>query len=556
MTAATGTAPGGAEGAPGAGIPRLDFRIERLRATYRFTFAFHAREVRFEADSGDGFSAVFPETFSFHAERHDPSELYLRLDDLWTNPRRLHPKAGRRDAEEMIFRLLGALPEMLTAMLDRLDGSGALGRTSEDVAVFCLIAQRFISDKALIDHPRLRIAGFHFRSLLRRALDTVVSDRVTEAFMEAYVAGEERAEASSDPHDFSFFYAIAEGDQDEIDRRVLGAAERAYHRWLEDVCLDSENRAFETEDSPFGERAHEVLQAVAPGAERANRGRDLSPFLCRGGRDNQRILVKLDRWFLHQYDVHHAAVIRQHLEGLRAGDIDLERRLTLHGVRNYAMALSVPALPFIAAIFFYEEHSELLDWWASLEVLAVLAAAFWFLAYRFLWKKDLTFFHTSVPRIGAGIIVGYLPVFMIDEVWDLAEQAPFYLLAVSAMLGTTTFLYIYVEVRGKLGDAQLAFARARDLVLLGLIQAAGFGLLVTSLLGPLMGGRNWGPNAGMASLESLRMMDPWVGELPRIMGIEPFVAFPTTVLLMSFMSFFIGTFLQLLWEELPITEPL
>ena len=81
-------------------------------------------------------------------------------------------------------------------------------------------------------------------------------------------------------------------------------------------------------------------------------------------------------------------------------------------------------------------------------------------------------------------------------------------------------------------------------------------LLTYALLGPLMAGRNWGPDAGMASLETLRAAEPWVGELPRIMGVEPFIAFPTTVLLMSFMSFFIGTFLQLLWEELPITEPL
>ena len=233
-----------------------------------------------------------------------------------------------------------------------------------------------------------------------------------------------------------------------------------------------------------------------------------------------------------------------------------DRRLTLHGTRTYALTLFLPSLPFLLAIFFYEDAPRLFDWWVSLEVLTTLAFAVWFLGVRFLWKKDLTFFHTSVPRIGAGIIVGYLPVFMIDEVWDLAEQAPFYLLAVAATLGTTTFLYIYVEVQRKLGDARLAFARARDIVLLGLVQAAGFGLLITTLLGPLMAGRNWGPDAGMASLESLRTVEPWVGELPRIMGIEPLSAFPTAVLLMSFLAFFIGTFLQLLWEELPITEPL
>ena len=545
-----------APGAAAGGIPRLDFRIERLRATYRFTFAFHAREVRFEADTGEGFASLFPETFSFHAERHDPAELYLRFDDLWSNPRRLHVRAGRRDAEELMFRLLGMLPSLLDGLLERLAGTSAHARAAEDIAVFCLIAQRFIADKGLVDHPRLNLAVFHLRGVLLRALTVVVETRVSPEFLEGYVAGTERPEASRDPNDFSFFYAIAEGDAEAIDRQVLGAAERAYHRWLEDVCLDEENRAFETENTPFGERAAEVLEVVAPAKQRADRGRDLAPYLCRPrSRDNARLLRKLEHWFLHQYDVHHAAVMHQHAESLRSDTPDLDRNLTLHGIRNYALAMLIPSLPFLAAIFFYDEYPVVLDWWATAEVIAILAGAAWFLVYRFMWTKNLSFFHTSVPRIGAGIIVGYLPVFMIDEVWDLAEQAPFYLTAVATMLGTTTFLYIYVEVQRKLGDAQLAFARARDIVLLGLIQAAGFGLMVTSLLGPLMAGRNWG-EPGMSTLAALRTQEPWLGELPRIMGVEPFIAFPTTVFLMTFMSFFIGTFLQLLWEELPITEPL
>jgi hypothetical protein len=39
-------------------------------------------------------------------------------------------------------------------------------------------------------------------------------------------------------------------------------AERAFYRWLEDVCLDEENRAFEVEDSPFEDRESEVLRAI------------------------------------------------------------------------------------------------------------------------------------------------------------------------------------------------------------------------------------------------------------------------------------------------------
>ena len=46
-----------------------------------------------------------------------------------------------------------------------------------------------------------------------------------------------------------------------------------------------------------------------------------------------------------------------------------------------------------------------------------------------------------------------------------------------------------------------------------------------------------------------------IGALPRVVGIDPFFLFPSAVIMMTFLSFFIGIFLQLMWEELPITEP-
>ena len=545
-----------------AGIPRLEFRVERLRSTFRFAYAFHAREVRFERERGEGFERLFPETFSFHAERHDPVELYLRLDDLWTHPRLLAPSASRREAEDLVVRLLAALPAHLDAVLDRLEtgeNRAALVRASEDVAVFGQVAQRFVSDKSLAEHSRLRLACFHLRKVVLRALLVVMEARVSPAFLARYQAGEASPELSGDPHDVAFFYALADGDPERIDQQVVGAAKRAYYRWLEEVCLDESNRAFESEDSPFGDREFEVRCAVAPDSEPPIlRARQLAPFLRRPrNRDCLRLLEKLEIFFLRQYDVRHAAVMLHHAEGLKRGRSHPDRVLSRHSSRYYGLALALGAAPFVGAVFAYQRAPLLFDVLVSAEVLLFVAAAFWFLAYRFMWRKDLTFFHASVPRIGAGIIVGYLPVFLIDEVWDLAEQSLFYLFFVTAMLGSTTLLYIYVEVQRRIEKSQEAFGRARAVFLLGLLEAAGFGLVVTSLLGPLMTARNWGASGGETTTEALRTaLPPFLGQLPPVMGIEPFVAFPTAVLLMSFLSFFIGTFLQLLWEDIPITEPL
>ena len=72
-----------------------------------------------------------------------------------------------------------------------------------------------------------------------------------------------------------------------------------------------------------------------------------------------------------------------------------------------------------------------------------------------------------------------------------------------------------------------------------------------------MASRNWSPEGEFMLIDGLREVLPrFIGQLPPIVGFEPFYTFPGAVFVMAFMSFFIGTFLQLLWEELPITEPM
>ena len=121
------------------------------------------------------------------------------------------------------------------------------------------------------------------------------------------------------------------------------------------------------------------------------------------------------------------------------------------------------------------------------------------------------------------------------------------------VLGSTTLLYLYIEVQRRLGDTNVAFARARQIFLLGVLQAAGIGLIFTGMIGGFMVHRNWLPDS---AVESVAELAPFVGQLPAVIGVDPLLTFPSAIFLMTFMSFFIGTFLQLMWEDLPITEPL
>jgi hypothetical protein len=230
--------------------------------------------------------------------------------------------------------------------------------------------------------------------------------------------------------------------------------------------------------------------------------------------------------------------------------------LSWHSAAAYGAAIALLVWPFVGAAFAYQRAPRFFDAAATIQIVGVIAVVLWYLLWRFVVQKDLSFFHGAVPRIGAGIIVGYLPVFLIDEVWDLARRPWFPLLVTVVLLGFMTLLYLYVEVRRRIPDPNEAFARARRIWLLGVLQALGLGVVVTTLLGGFMVSRTWGPEPGLP-MEALRaQVPPFVGELPRIMGVEPIAVFPTALLLMTFLSLFIGTFLQLLWEDLPITEPL
>jgi hypothetical protein len=551
---------------PRRGLDRLELRLERLRTVFRFTYAFHAREVRFERDEGEGFERVFPETFSFRVDRHDPTELFLQLDDLLHKSRLISARANRRDARQLVTRLLSEAPRYLEALRQRIGGEGELPsdarrRLHQDMALLSQFLLRFIETRDLDDQRSLRVAGFLLRKLMYRCMAVVVRERVSDDYLAAYVRGEvDPVHPEDDPSESGFFHGLESGEPERAERLAVRMAERAFHLWL-DVCLDEENQAFEKEDSPFADRETEVIAAIAASESITwiQRGEDLSPFLRRPGRDTRRVHGLLEAWFLRQYDIRHSSAIIHHAALLdRGASGEARSSLAWHSPRIHTIALGLLALPFFLSTFLYARAPLVFDWWCSGVAVVVNAAAFWYLIWQFAVRRDLTFFNSSVPRIFAGVIVGYLPVFLIDEVWDLASRDVIAVGGLALFLALVTLLYIYLEVRRRLGQTPAAFARARAIFQLGVLQAFIAGLIMTTLVGPFMVERNWAPAGDrVIPLAELREgLAPIVGELPRVIGVEPVLVFPAVVGLMTFLSFFIGVFLQLMWEDLPITEPL
>ena len=532
--------------------------------TFRFTFAFHARQVRFERDDGDSFASVFPETFSFHRERHDPTELSLQLDDLLHKPGLISPRAHARDSVQLVERLLALAPAYVEGICTRLETQAALDpavrvRVHQDATLLCQLILRFMDANDLHGTRSLQLGTSQLRKQIYRSLRILMAERVEPAYLEAWAQGGENAiDPSDDATESGFFHVLEAGEAPVVDRMIVRMAEQAFYQWLEGVCLDEENEAFEKEDSPFADREDEVLRAIVrPGAVALERSADLVVFLRRRSRDCLRLLEKLEAWFLHQYDIHHSAAIIHHAESLERGEKNERALLSWHTPKIHALTIGLIVAPCVLAALLYDRSPRFFDLVCAAEIILIDAVAIWFLLYRFCWKRDLSFFHASVPRIGAGIVVGYLPVLFIDEVWDLASRSATTLVTLGVLLGLVTLLYIYVEVQRRLGDTEVAFRRARGIFLLGVFQALGAGMVIISLVGRIMVSRNWSPDGSEISVEQLRDgLEPMIGQLPYIVGVDPFFVFPSAVVMMTFLSFFIGVFLQLLWEELPITEPL
>jgi hypothetical protein len=461
-------------------------------------------------------------------------------------------------------RLLAQAPRYIEGVCTRLETQTDLDpsvrvRVHQDVALLCQLILRFIETNELQTARPLRVATFLLRKQIYRSLRILVAERVSADYLAKWAAGEVSAvDPSDDPTESGFFHALETGEPEVVDRIVVRMAERAFYLWVDGVCLDEDNQAFEKEDSPFANREDEVLRAIIhPGATGLDRGADLVVFLRRRSRDCFRILKRLEQWFLRQYDIRHSSAVIHHAEALERGSMKERASLSWHTPQIHALAIALLIAPSVAAAFFYDTSPRFFDLLCAAEVIFIDAVAVWFLLYRFCWKRDLSFFHASVPRIGAGIIVGYLPVLFIDEVWDLASRSAAIVATLGVVLGLVTLLYIYVEVQRRLGDTTLAFRRARGIFFLGVLEALGAGMVITSLVGPIMMSRNWSPGGIEVPVEQIRAgLEPLVGELPRVVGADPFFLLPSAVLLMTFLSFFIGIFLQLMWEELPITEPL
>jgi hypothetical protein len=189
------------------------------------------------ATAATAITACSPRRFSFHADRHDPAELFLQLADLAEKPQLLSDLARRRDSDLLVARLLLAAPRYLERVLQQLEADKRLDpkrleQIYADLALLSEVMARFVTGRDTEDHPGLRTALFHLRKLLFGVLDRLVQRRVEPDYLASYITGQvELVDPVDDLSEAGFFLALDRGDPETINRVLLRLAERAFYRW-------------------------------------------------------------------------------------------------------------------------------------------------------------------------------------------------------------------------------------------------------------------------------------------------------------------------------------
>lgn len=163
--------------------------------------------------------------------------------------------------------------------------------------------------------------------------------------------------------------------------------------------------------------------------------------------------------------------------------------------------------------------------------------AFMFLLFVvLLFTRFKLVFRLLLPRMLSGILVGYIAMVFTKDVWALASRVtdPVHIIAIMLIAIFASAFFLANEVRNEIRHWRQVVLRSITVLALGLMQAFTIGTLVCDLFGKIM-----------------QVYFPPYMTLPGVFG----EVYPQYVLITAPLSLLIGIFVQLIWDEKPISEP-
>lgn len=170
----------------------------------------------------------------------------------------------------------------------------------------------------------------------------------------------------------------------------------------------------------------------------------------------------------------------------------------------------------------------------ALAVIYILFAA-WLLLV--LLSRLQIFFRLFLPRLLGGIVVGYMFLIFSNDVWNMIARLNDAANRIVVILLAITFALFFLlnEARQTIRQARVALARSVLVLMIGILEAFVVGFVLSDLFG-----------AGMAPI-----LGPVIADLPGLFG----KLYPRFILISAPLALLIGIFVQLIWEDKPITEP-
>ena len=346
--------------------------------------------------------------------------------------------------------------------------------------------------------------------------------------------------------------AIQPQDYDQVVQSVYRESthaefrrECAYH-WVR-CCLDSRPAVEYHFTTRQIDREKDVRRAVL----QDKRLSELVSLDRQVDRIGEGYLATLIDWFLRRYDLLTAIGLmrfywRARSWGVRRWTRELSRQLRVPGnsllLGVVLFLLGWLAWSYRAAVCdVLGAYERLALHIASTQLLTILLAALYpsilCLGVFSLWWRGSVWFKVLLPRMMAGIVVGYLPLLLTEEAWMMVHRMHRRegLLLVAGALGFSWY-YLFVEVQNTVREKLVAAVRASRVFSMGVLESFLIGAIVQDLTAQAF------------------LPEEIPGDVlqPCLMGsIYPkvlYVYFPLALL--------IGIFVQIIWEDKPITEPL
>ena len=168
-----------------------------------------------------------------------------------------------------------------------------------------------------------------------------------------------------------------------------------------------------------------------------------------------------------------------------------------------------------------------------------------------IYLKQSDWIKLIIPRLAGTILVGYIILVATAEIWEFSLRVyqqegkivgliQYIAIIITALL--TSLIYLFIEVNNLVKKPGLSLRRALSLFLLGATESFIIGLILFDLFADGMT-RGLMGNLGIDA------------DKIRIDGIFGHI-YPLPLILYASLALVIGIFVQIIWEDKPITEPL